>query len=282
MTARADDTLLPAVLQFASYSQELKIANAALDDAWASGNPEELTNLFRFQVESKSTKLAARMAADFYAGRGVTTYYEMQGICTTGGALDNDTGSSYGGVSRTTYPKWKSNVLANGGKVRALKTDLIDKLEEDIYTSCGQPVDMYLTTPYLFRKLGQLVGADRLQTQDVYMRGEKITLDHGWHILNYKGVPVIRDVRVPAGNFLALNSSTVKIRPRGNSTAFATMPVEGTTESQRGSGKLQLVARIVPLANDGDYQRFGFYVYPCAQVTMPHYNGRISDLPTAD
>ena len=283
MASRAEDTYVPAVLQFASYSQELKVMNAALEDAWASGNPEDLHDLFKPLVQSKSSLLAARMANDWYAGRGVTTYYEMQGLCTVGGPLDNDAGALYAGVDRTTYPKWKSNVLANGGNVRKLKTDLIDQLEEEIYTSCGQPVDMYLTTPYLFRKLGQLVGADRMKTQDVFVRGEKITLDHGWHWLDYKGVPFIRDVRCPAGNIIALNSATIRIRPRGNSaTTYKTLELEGTPESQRGIGKLQIVARIVPLANDGDYQRFGFYVYPCSQVTMPHFNGRITDLPTSD
>ena len=114
---------------------------------------------------------------------------------------DGGVAATYLNISRTTYPLWKANVLANAGTARALTLDLMQQAE-DAVTRAGDQVDLIRMNLGQRRKYFDIVGPDKR-----YMSGR---LDGGYERLDYNGKNLTIDIDCPKGRIFFLKRSTIK------------------------------------------------------------------------
>lgn len=282
IAAYSDDTITPAFLPFANYSDAFSISGMALAAAAATGNPDELANLFAEKLDRSVMRLTRALNRDWYVGQGASSSpAQIQGLLDTNGPLQAT--SAYAGLSSGTYSQWAANVQANGGAARALTTDLMRAMRVSIFNASGQRPDLIICDATQQERYGQLLGPARRYVQDVNLRGNSIKLDGGYQSLDFDGIPVIADPNCPAGQMLFLNTQHVFVRqlppaamPMGISSA--TVRLHGTAEEQLGQMATSMQARINLLATTGDAYKFQLIVYPQLQVRRPNTCGVISDL----
>lgn len=275
------DTKVPAVLQFGTYNQAFSLTGKARAAAMAAGNPNELMNLFAEEFEEATQRLAVGIGTDLYTGAG-TSNIIMGLIASAGGLAATGT---YAGIDRGTYTQWAGNVLANGGVERPVTFELMRAMRRTIYTASGLKPDLIVCDPLTHERYGNLFGSERRYIQDVRLRGEKITLDGGYQVLEFDGIPVVEDVLCPAGNMLFLNTAQVHLKQLpdmvdGVNRASGSAAVAGTDEERFGAGPIGMNARIQPLATTGDAFKFQLILYPQLQVRRPNACGWIDDLET--
>ena len=273
-----DDDVVPAVLQFATYSEAFGITGKARAIAAAARNPDELADLFAEKIERAVRRLTKNIAKDIYTGAGTTNL--MAGL-TQLAILSTGT---YAGLARGTYGQWAATELANSGIARPLTYDLMRAARRNIYEDCGEMPDLIVCDAMQHEKFGGLFNGQRQYNQDVYLRGQKITLQGGYRALEFDGIPVIADVNCPAGKMLFLNTQYVKMRqlpdvgPDAVSGAMGKIGLHGSAEEQFGGGATQLSAMINPLARTGDAYKFQLKLYPQIQVERPNSCAVVSDL----
>ncbi len=275
------DSKVPAVLQYGTYHDAFSITGKARAAAMAARNPQELENLFAEELEESTQRLAVGVGTDLYVGAGTTNI--IHGLLASDGGLAAT--GTYAGVDRGTYTQWAGNVLANGGVERPITFELMRAMRRAIYTASGQKPDLIVCDPLTHERYGNLFGSERRYIQDVRMRGEKISLDGGFQVLEFDGIPVVEDVLCPAGNMLFLNTRQVHLKQLadmvdGVNRAAGSVGIAGTEEERFGAGPLGMNARIQPLATTGDAFKFALYLYPQLQVKSPHTCGWIDDLET--
>lgn len=273
-----DDDVVPATLQFATYSEAFALTGKARAAAAASRSPDELADLFAEKIERAVRRLTKNIAIDIYTGTGATN--KLAGL--TGGNAIDSTGT-YANIARGTYAGWASNELGNSGTPRALTFDLMRQMRRQIYEACGEMPDLIVCDALQHEKFGKLFDGQRRYNQDVFLRGQKITLSAGYRALDFDGIPVIADVNCPAGKMLFLNTNYVKMRQLPDMVdavngSAGMIGLHGTAEEQFGSGMTQLTARINPLARTGDAYKFQMVLYPALQVERPNSCGKIEDL----
>lgn len=274
-----NDGKVPASLDYGTYHTAFAVSGKALAGALATGNPAELAALFADELGDAIERLAKGIQTALYTGDGTTD--NMFGLCATGGPLD--TTGTYAGVNRATYAQWASNVDENSGTPRALTLDLMRDMRTEVYEACGMGFDVILTTPALHAKYAKLMGQERRWVDNVRLRGQKIVLDAGFHMLEFDGTPVVRDVDVPTGEMLFLNTEFLKVcqMPDGLSEVNQSMAMAqlvGSPEEQLGEGRTKLTARINPLGRTGDKYKFQLILYPQVKQRRCNAHGRIVDL----
>jgi hypothetical protein len=282
VAAYSDDTITPAFLPWANYSDAFSVSGLALSAAAATGNPDELANLFAEKLDRSVMRLTRALNRDWYSGQGASASPgQIQGLLDTNGALQAT--SAYAGISSGSFSTWASNVKANGGTPRALTIDLMRDLRVSIFNACGERPDLIICDATQQEKYGLMLGPARRFTQDVYLRGQSIKLDGGYQALDFDGIPVIADPNCPAGKMLFLNTRYTFVRqlppaqmPMGISSA--TIRLHGTAEEQLGQMATALTARINLLAVTGDAYKFQLILYPQLQVRRPNACGVIADL----
>lgn len=275
------DTKVPATLQFGTYGDAFAMTGKAVSAAMSTGNPAELANLFVEELGESVTRLAFALADGFINGAGGSN--TIAGLL--GGGAISATGT-YATLSRSTYPQWAATVVdaASGYADATLQFDKMRDTLRKIYVASGQKCDLIACHPTQHEKLGLLYGAQRRYVQDVRMRGERITLDGGYQVLEFDGIPVVEDINVPDTDMLFLNTSHMAIRylPSMNPVAAARgageVGLQGTPEANYGAGKQVLRARITPLQVGGDLFKFQLLCYPQIQVRRPQSCGRLKNL----
>lgn len=287
VTVFGDDDIVPAVLQWANYSEAISLTGKARAIARASGSPAELEDLFGQKLERAVRRLTKNLARDMYVGPGSSDRILglFGGASLTTGSPLAATGT-YAGIDRSTYATWAGNVLANGGAPRALDVPLMRDMRRTIYEACGEMPDLIVCDAYQHEQYGLTFGSERRYVQDVTLRGQKITLDGGYRALEFDGIPVIADVNCPAGSMVFMNSNYVKFRQLPDSAdevnkSMGVLGLHGTSEEQLKSGATRMFARINPLARVGDAYNFQLILYPQLQVERCNALGLISDLATS-
>lgn len=281
-----DDTIVPAVLNWGTYSEAFQVTGKALAAAAATRNPDELANLFAEKLERAVQRLTAAINKDWYAGPG--TGDRIMGLSATAGGLMST--GVYAGIDRSVQTLWAGNVLANGGTPRANSFTLMRDARRQIYVASGEMPDLIVCDAQQHENYGLLFGNQRRYVQDITLRGITIKLDGGYQALEFDGIPVIADIHCPAGQMLFLNTKHIRIRqlPDALSAAQAggnpsapqgVIRLHGTAESQYGQGPVNgLTARINPLAVNGDKYAFQLVLYPQLQVRRPNANAVLTDL----
>lgn len=279
-----DDDVVPAVLQWGTYSEAFSITGKARAVAAAAGNPQELVDLFGQKIERAVRRLTKNLGKAVYQGTGATNHIHglFGGATLTSGAPLAAAGT-YAGINRSTYADWKANSLANGGTARALSFELMRDMRRKIYEASGEMPDLILCDAFQQEQYGLLFGKERRYTQEVTLRGQRIVLDGGYRALEFDGIPVIADVNAPAGAMLFLNSNYVRVRQLpdmvdGVNGGAGMLNLHGSAEEQFGAQSTQLMARINPLARTGDAYKFQLVLWPQLQVERPNACGSITDL----
>ncbi len=279
-----DDTIVPAVLNWGTFNESFAITGKALSAAMGTGNPAELANLLGEKMDRAITRLTQSLGIEIFTGSGATNH--LMGLTAANGGL-KATGS-YAGLDRNTYPLWAGNELLNGGVARALSLKLMRDAKRAIYTACGETPDLIVCDPIQHEAYGMLLQGARQYNQNVFVRGQKITLDGGYGALDFDGIPVIADKNCPAGKMLFLNTRYVKLTQLTDMVASAGLPgdqgnggmvrLHGTSEAQLGQTQTALSARINALAVTGDAFKVQLVLYPQIQVTRPNACAILGDL----
>jgi hypothetical protein len=273
------DTKVPATLDFGTYEDAFSITGKSVAAAANTRNPADLENLFTEELSECVERLAKGVAIDLYVGTGATDH--IMGLVASGGAI-MDTGV-YANIDRGTYPQWAGNVDGNSGVGRALTFDLMRGMRRDIYRASGQKPDLIVTTPEIHEKYGALFGQQRRYTTEIKLRGSMITLDGGYQMLEFDGIPVLEDVDCTSGDMLFLNTRYVRVvqLPDPATTvngSTGVVGIAGTDEEQLGQPSRKLRARINPLGRTGDFFTFQLILYPQLQVRRPNSCGVLTDI----
>jgi hypothetical protein len=273
-----NDSLVPATLNFGTYSEAFSVSGKALAAAARANNPDMLADLFAEKMDNAVTRLAFNINKDFFSGSGATD--TIMGLTASGGGL-KATGT-YAGIDRSVQTQWAGNELLAGGVARPLSFQLMRDVRKAIYVASGMMPDLIVCDPTQHENYGMLFGSNRRYVQDISLRGNSVKLDGGYKALEFDGIPVIADPTCPAGQMLFLNTKYVKIRQLPNVSAPESrggmIRLHGTAEEQLGSGETGLVARINPLAVNGDAYPFQLVLYPQIQVQRPNSCAILGDL----
>lgn len=273
------DTKVPARLDYGTYDDAFGVTGKALAGARAAGNPADLANLFVEELGDCVERLAKGIAQDIYTGTGATDHI-MGLLASSGGIMDTGT---YALIDRSTYPQWQGTVMTNGSVGRALTFDLMREMRRKIYVASGLKPDLIVCEPALHEKYGTLFGQQRRYVTEIRLRGAAITLDGGYQMLEFDGIPVLEDVDAPSGDMLFLNTRYVRVLQLPDeindvNQSKAMVGLAGTPEEQLGMPSSKLSARINPLGREGDLYRFQLILYPQLQVRRPNSCGVIRDL----
>ena len=169
------DTDVAATFAWANYRQSFKISENEIDAAASSmGSAEALLDIFGNRVFGANAKVISKINKHIYSGSGADGGNpSLVGLLN--GALEES--GSYGSLLRSTYSEWEGHALANGGTPRPLTIDLLNQLDEQIYTSSGLDWDFALASPGVFRKYAGLFEEVRRVVNDG--RGSMPVLDAG-------------------------------------------------------------------------------------------------------
>jgi hypothetical protein len=274
-----NDDKVPATLEFGTYDDAFGVTGKAMAAARAARNPEELANLFVDELGDCVERLAKGIAIDLYTGSGAANF--IFGLVATGGAIMNT--GTYAGIDRAVKTQWQGTVMANGGVGRALTFDLMREMRRRIYQASGLKPDLIITTAELHEKYGKLFGQQRRYITEIRLRGNTITLDGGYQMLEFDGIPVLEDVDCPASKMLFLNTRYVRVLQLPDqidnvNNSMAMVGLAGTPEEQLGAPSSKLTARINPLGRTGDTYKFQLICYPQLQGRRPNSCGVITDL----
>lgn len=273
-----NDSLVPATLNFGTYSEAFSVSGKALAAAARAGNPEQLADLFAEKMDNAVTRLAANMNKDLYNGSGASD--TIQGLVATNGGL-KATGT-YAGIDRSVQTQWAGNELTAGGVARPVTFQLLRDTRKAIYIASGLMPDLIVCDPSQHENYGLLFGSNRRYVQEISLRGQKYTLDGGYKALEFDGIPVIADPHCPSGQMLFLNTKFCKVRQLPSVMApeqkGGSIRLHGTAEEQFGEGSTGMSARINPLAVNGDAYPFQLILYPQIQVTRPNACAILGDL----
>ena len=283
VTTYNNDTIVPATLNWGTYSEAFAVSGKALAAAARTRNPADLAALFAEKLDRAVTRLTHNINKDWYTGSGASD--TILGLTASGGGL---TGTGvYAGIDRSVYTQWAGNQLTEGGNPRAISFTLMRDVRRTIYTASGQMPDLIICDPFQHEQYGLLFGANRRYMQDITLRGQKISLDGGYQALEFDGIPVVADATCPPGQMLFLNTKYVRIRQLPDAMSLAPgedemgagmIRLHGTNEEQFGEGTTALTARINPLGRQGDAYPFQLVLYPQLQVRRPNTCAILGDL----
>lgn len=265
------DTRKPASLEYGTYHGAFSITPKTMAYAAAARNPAELSNIFMDEFGDCVERLAIDVAEDIYSGNGAAD-------TIAGLSLAVDSTGTYAGIDRAVDAQWAASEIDNTVSTNTLVKDM-RQLRTAIYKASALPPDLWVMDPDTFEKYGDTF-TDRRFNQDVYLRGQKITLDAGYSALEFDGIPVIQDVRCPADTVFCLNTRHVYMQQLpdpnnpGNQGQMTELSAEMDME-QTLSGRPGLMARFIPLAFDGGAYKFALYVYPQLAVKRPNSCGKI-------
>lgn len=275
------DDKVPAQLNYGIYTEVFGVTGLALAGAYRTGNPQALKDLFAEELSDAVERFAKKVEIDIFTGAGANS---IIGLNSTAGAL-RATGI-YANIDRSVRTQWAATEMLNGGVGRALTLDLMREMRRRIYVASGTKPDVIVTTPELHQKYGSLIGQQRRWMQDVTLRGQKITLDGGYQMLEFDGIPVIESVDCPTGVMDFINTRRTQIVPLpemvgGVNQGMAQVGVKGTEETQFGMPTPKLTARINPLGRDGDRVQFQLIAYLQMRNKQCNSGGILGDLNAA-
>ncbi|MCP3669597.1 MAG: phage major capsid protein [Gammaproteobacteria bacterium] len=278
VTVFNSDDKKPAILQYAEYHDAFAVTGRALSGAKASGNPEELATLFLEELGDSVERLAKIISQDMWTGDGDSD--------TLHGLLDDAGGVSasgvYASIDRAIDPQWASNEIDAETTV-ALSFSLMRQMRSAIYTASGLKPDLIVCSPDVHEQYGNLFQSERRYLSQVRLRGGEITLDGGYGILEFDGIPVVEDPDCPANTMVFLNTRHVYTSQMGDSVsminrALSMTGLKGTEEEQFGVGGIPLTAKIQPLAITGHAYKFALYCMLQICVKRPNACGKIINL----
>lgn len=275
-----NDTEIMATLPWSTYGDAFAVEGLAVDAA--AGEPTALSRLVIKKLTDAGQRAAAKMNTDLYTGAGTASPQKMLGFTTTAGPMDST--GTYAGIDRGTYPQFASNLDSTASP---LTISRIESMFESIYTAAGSIPKYIVTTPTLWRRYAELVAPEKRLMQSVYIRGEEIKLDAGWHALDVNGVPMFKCKDCPAGMMLFIDDEHCGIEilpmaPDGipDSDFLGHFPIAGTPQEQVGGipDSPGVMVRLYKLARAGDKRKFQLFCRPTLWCDKPNTQGLIKNI----
>lgn len=277
------DTKAPAVLQAAVYTEAFEVTGVALAGAAAAGNPDELADLFRFEIDTAGMRLSLGLAKEVYRGTGTAgTGGGTRMIGFDGGAI-LDTGT-YAGLDRATYPQWASTIVGNGGIARDVSVKLMHKMQRKVQNASGMTPNLIVGGTATVEQYGLLFGDQRRYNDEINVPGAgPMRLDGGFRTLEFNGIPVMPDLNAPEGKLYFLNTGVVLLRqlPQPGQRALPLVVGELELMGQNLNAprvKTPIRVRIQALGPKGDKFQFQLVAYIQLQVRQPNACGVLTDL----
>ena len=268
--ASVTNTKIPAILQWKLNKAEFSVSGLALSTAITAG-PAAVANLFRDEIADAARDLAVSLSTQLYGDGTGNSGADIDGL----GAAVLDTGT-YAGIARATYSTWRGYVSANGGTPRALSKALMDAAEAAVFRASGFAPNVIVTTPEVVIKYEALF--DSIKRQDTLAP----VFDVGARSVTYKGIPIIRDARCPAGKMFFLTQesmSFVQLPPLAMAEGMEL--VDGFAPIVDPDGNVGLQVGIELLGKTGDKVEGFVKVYGNLQVRNPNMNAVIVDINEA-
>ena len=280
------DPDVPAVLSWGMYRAPFKLSNLEINAASRSiANATQLGNLVGLRLEGSITKMLDVMAGDFYTGTGTDAFGNpnLIGLQTALAAT-----GTYATIAKATYPEWAGVVLANGGVARPLTFDLLANLEQNLFVASGREPDYILTSAGVARKYEGLFESRRMTVDQGsspvpgYQGSTSGGVTGPRTNLYWRGKPVIRDRRCPAGQLFMMNAAEAEMKylpfnpmsPDGVQVQNANMPSSNGTDVS----PTNIFCTVYPLARTGSAVPFVAEVYVQLKVARINAHAWLSDL----
>lgn len=275
------DVNVPAILSWGHYRSSFQVSETELDAAASSlGTPAALQDLFGDRIVGCGAILAQKISTDMFSATGTDGSSNPTIVGLSQGPLEST--GSYASIARGTYSEWASTPLANGGAARPLTLDLLHQMDQNIFTGSGEPYNLIVTDAGTFRKYAGLFEPIRRAAGP-----SPVTLGSpdamGIDGMYFKGVPVIRDPKCPAGYMFFLNTNLIETKylPRVFSPQDAVMAqMAMATGSNAGTvtNMTQIPIRIAVLAKTGDSVKVSLKTSVAMLVRRPNAMGYIKDI----
>lgn len=275
-----------ATLPWSEYGDTFKITGRAEDGAQYSQT--QLGSTWSFKLLQARERSADKINNDLWVGDGSGSPQRLYGLSMAANGPLSPTGT-YANVDRTTYPQFGGIVLANGGIPRPLSLGLIEYGFEQVFNASGKIPTFGLTTANVWRGLCELVDDQRRVLQEIYIRGQKLTISLGYHAVEVNGVPVFKDVSVPSGHlgFFSEDSICFEYLPAAASRVqrgkiMATIPVAGLPQEQEmlgaPAGGGPMVANVIALPSNGNFESWMLDATIGLRVDRPNAHFLIKDI----
>lgn len=273
------DTPVAYNLPYAIYPSAISIGGLAQTLARMANNPSGLNNPFARQLENAARAIARKLNLEFYVGTGAATPQDLAGLVPAGAG----TGSTFMGVSKTTYADWRGTVSANGAVPRAITAAIIDAHLDDMYTAYGGVPDLALCGVAQWRKVAALF-TTRDYNQAIDQGVKQITFKGGHpDVLMWGQTLFVKDKDAPAGKIFFLDRRYSWLEsvdpaddPQGDPESM--LALSGDPESQLGDGTTGISLLVQRLGKKGWKHDAEVLAVLQAHHSKPNSMGTIEDL----
>lgn len=286
----------PAFFPWCTYRSSFQATEQEVDIARRSaGSPTALMDLFGERIFGCQAQIARSIENDVLAGTGVDANGNPAIIGIFGGAL-SATGA-YGGLNPATYSEWASNVVSNGGTLRALTPDLMAQVDQQIFTAASIPWDLIVTDAAITRKYvgiftqgAPVTGATQqalVRNMDAspapqYAIGPGLTSMSQLDNLYFMGRLVQRNPVSPANKIAFLNSSKMRmkylphVQSRNEIELFQMLGLQGSSGNIiQATG---IPARVSEIAKTGDSHKVTMRATVAMAITRRNSCGLLTDV----
>jgi hypothetical protein len=292
------DVDVPAFAPWATYRSSFQVTETEIDAAFTSGPqgmPSALKDIFGARILSAGAIIASQMESDSLIGTGVDSSGNPTIVGIYGGAIAAT--GSYLSINTATYTEWAGNVTSNGGTLRGLTPDLLETVDQNIFTASSLPWNLCMTTAGVARKYSQfftqgsagnnnlpLVRMNDNAGRPVYGLGVPNDAQGQYDALMYKGRKMIRNRLNPANKLALLNTDKIimKYLPRTNSAKdIAFLQMLGIEGSSGGMAPIQATGmpmRVAELAKTGDSIKVTMMIRCQMAVVRRNAQGLLTDI----
>ncbi len=239
-----------AVLTWALYRSNFHVSELAMDGAVGASTPTGNHQLWARNMMNATSKLAAHLNTEVFAGPGTTT--RMAGLAV---AIDDT--SEYAGVDPGDpgLDYWASTVVDPGSDTDVTFALIRDDLRLG-YEASGMTPDLACTTPAIFNKVGALFDQTRRQMETVNGGNGPVKLEFGFQALEVDGTVFFKDKDSTAKAIYYLNSEHVELQYLPNAVQAKLIEASGGMETPTdGFGPVPLGFKFDMLAKTGPSEK---------------------------
>lgn len=171
---------------------------------------EQVVDLLETEFDSQAQSLMQVMATNLWTGTGVGNSWDS----AYNAADDGTNFSTYGGLSRTTYPSLDGYYLASAGATTLAK---LATAYDAVQIGTDSP-DIIATTKAIWSTYESLLtptvragytqnGYPKMNAFGMLPTTSALAGQQGFNVLFFRGTPVVRDEQVPSGKIFFLNTN---------------------------------------------------------------------------
>jgi len=200
LTTNQENTRTRARFSVKQFQQPIVISNIDLAKN-GGGGEEQVASLMATEMDEARESLKDKFCTQMFSdgtGNGGKDLTGLKAAIDDGTVVDN-----YGGIVRTSYTWWKSNLTTSFGSVTLGKMATIF----DTAKSGADAPSIIVTTEVVRSALEAL-----LQTQVRFTsNGGSVSADGGLDKISFRGVEIIADEYCPSGEIYLINEKYVKL-----------------------------------------------------------------------